>query len=74
MPKLSVLSGTDVVKALTGTGFFIDHQTGSHIIMRHEGKLVRTLSVPKHRELKLGTHRGIIKLADMTVEEFIKLL
>lgn len=33
-----------------------------------------TLSIPQHREVKPGTLRGILRAAEMTVEEFIELL
>ncbi len=74
MPKLPVLSGKKVAKALSRVGFLVDHQTGSHIIMRCEGKSTLTVSVPNHRELKPGTLRGIIRQAGLTVEEFVGLL
>ncbi|MHB1708579.1 MAG: type II toxin-antitoxin system HicA family toxin [Thermoplasmataceae archaeon] len=74
MPKLPVISGIKAVKALTRAGFFIDHQTGSHIIMRKEGNKPVTISVPKHKEMKMGTLRIMIKQAGLTVEEFLKLL
>jgi predicted RNA binding protein YcfA (HicA-like mRNA interferase family) len=32
------------------------------------------LSIPQHREVKPGTLRGIIRAAEMTVDEFLKLL
>ncbi|KAF5436713.1 hypothetical protein C5S35_07880 [Candidatus Methanophagaceae archaeon] len=33
-----------------------------------------TLSEPKHKELKRGTLRSLIKDAGLTVEEFVELL
>lgn len=39
--------------------------------MRHEGKPVRTVTIPRHKELKPGTLRPIIKQAGLTVEEFV---
>jgi len=32
VPKLPVVSGIKVVKALAKVGYDVDHQTGSHII------------------------------------------
>ncbi|MCW6158950.1 MAG: type II toxin-antitoxin system HicA family toxin [Thermoplasmatales archaeon] len=74
MPKLPVVSGSEVVKALTKIGFFIDHQTGSHVIMRRDGEKVLTITVPQHRELKKGTLRAIIRQSGLTAEEFENLL
>lgn len=36
MPKLPVVSGQDVVRALTRAGFEVHHQKGSHIILNRE--------------------------------------
>ncbi|AKA49454.1 hypothetical protein IX51_10490 [uncultured archaeon] len=72
MPNLPVLSGTDVIKALSKAGFVFDHQTGSHItLVNSEGKKI---TVPNHKELGPGILRAIIKQAGLTVDEFIRLL
>jgi len=64
----------DVVKALTKIGYEIDHQTGSHMILRHREPPHRRLTVPRHSELAKGTLRAIIREAGLTVEEFLKLV
>jgi len=46
---------------------------GSHVVLRKEGSKL-TLSVPKHKELRPGLLRKLIKDAGITIEEFIKLL
>ncbi|MEM2584751.1 MAG: type II toxin-antitoxin system HicA family toxin [Thermoproteota archaeon] len=74
MSKLPVVSGMDVVKALSKIGYEVDHQTGSHIILRHREKPHRRLTVLKRKEIAKGTLRAIIRQAGLTVEEFIKLL
>jgi predicted RNA binding protein YcfA (HicA-like mRNA interferase family) len=74
VPKLPVVSGTKVVKALAKVGYRADHQTGSHIILRHEEEPHRRLTVPNHKEVARGTLRAIIGDAGLTVEEFIELL
>lgn len=74
MSKLPILSGRDVVKALSKIGYKIDHQTGSHIILRHEKPPHRRITVPDHKEIAEGTLRAIIKQAGLTIEEFIQLL
>lgn len=48
MPKLPVISGIKVVKALAKLGYEIDHQTGSHMILRHKEEPHRRLTVPNH--------------------------
>jgi len=64
----------DVVKALSKIGYEIDHQTGSHMILRQREPPHRRLTVPRHRELAKGTLRAIIREAGLTVEEFLGLL
>lgn len=48
----------------------MDHQTGSHIILRQFHLPHRRLTVPDHAELAKGTLRSIIRQAGLTVEEF----
>lgn len=74
MPKLPVISGIEAVKALSKIGYEVDHQTGSHIILRQNKYPHRRLTVPNHKEIAKGTLRGLIKQAGLTVEEFIEFL
>jgi predicted RNA binding protein YcfA (HicA-like mRNA interferase family) len=74
MPKLPVVSGKDTVKALSKIGYDVDHQTGSHIILRQRKYPHRRLTVPNHKEVAKGTLRGLIKQAGLTLEEFTELL
>lgn len=71
MPKLPRLSAAAVVRALEQLGFEAVRQAGSHVVMR-EGS--RGCVVPLHRELKVGTLAGILRQADVTVEELIEQL
>lgn len=73
MPKLPIISGMEAIKAFSRAGWMPHRQVGSHVVLRKEGSKV-TLSVPKHRELKPGLLRGLIKAAGLTVEEFEKLM
>jgi predicted RNA binding protein YcfA (HicA-like mRNA interferase family) len=63
-----------VVKALAKIGYDVDHQTGSHMILRQKEPPHRRLTVPNHPELAKGTLRAIIRQTGLTVEEFIELL
>lgn len=74
MAKLPVVSGIDVVKALAKIGYEVDHQAGSHMILRQRETPHRRITVPRHREIVKGTLRAIIREAGLTVEEFVKLL
>jgi len=72
--KLQLISGREAVQAFQKVGYEIDHQTGSHIILRHINSPHRRLSVPNHKTLAKGTLRALIRQAGLTVEEFNKLL
>ena len=74
MSKLPVLSGQELCKTLKKIGYLIDHQTGSHIILRNENPPHRRLTVPNHQEVAKGTLRTIIRQAGLTVEELINLI
>jgi len=71
--KLPVVSGIKVVKALTKVGYELDHQTGSHMILRKREPPHLRITVPNHKEIAKGTLRAIIKQAGLTREEFLKL-
>lgn len=74
MPKLPVVSGVEVAKALAKIGYEVDHQTGSHLILRQKEYPHRRITVPMHREVAKGTLRAIIRQAGLTVEEFMELV
>ena len=73
MPKLPIISGTEVVKALKKVGYEIDHQTGSHMIYKHPDG--RKTTIPSHgkEEIGPGLLNKIIKHdLKLTREEFMK--
>ncbi len=74
MPDLPLLSGKKVIKVLIKHfDFLVVSQKGSHIKLRKkiESRIVTTI-VPNHKELARGTLRGILELAEVTTEDFIK--
>ncbi|HEY4580954.1 MAG TPA: type II toxin-antitoxin system HicA family toxin [Candidatus Acidoferrales bacterium] len=62
------------MKVFVRAGFVVDHQTGSHTTLYHTKDPRKMLSVPRHRVLKTGTLRTLIRLSGMTVEQFLELL
>ncbi len=74
MSKLPIVSSVKVVKAMLKLGYEVDHQTGSHIILRQKEYPYRRLTVPNHREIAKGTLRSIIRQSGLTLDEFIELL
>ncbi len=68
MQKLKKISGRDCVKILCNKfGFSVVRQRGSHIILRKDS--VGTV-VPNHKELKIGTLKGVLELAEVKEEDF----
>ena len=76
MSGLPVISGREVVRALTKAGFVVDRIAGSHHVMVFPGDPTRTVTVPVHagRDLKPGTLRSIIRQTRLTIEEFSEFL
>ena len=74
MPK--TLSGKEVIKILCREfGFYFVSQKGSHVKLRRRvrGQEITTI-VPLHKELALGTLRGVLNLAQVNEEDFWKKL
>ena len=74
MPHHKPVSGDLTIKILCNKfGFTVSGQTGSHVRlskMTPNGK-VGTV-VPNHEELKLGTLKGVLKLAKVDVDDFYR--
>ncbi|NES21969.1 MAG: type II toxin-antitoxin system HicA family toxin [Symploca sp. SIO3E6] len=75
MPKMPRISSREAIRALERLGFEQVRQTGSHVVMKKETEEGEVgCVVPVHRELKVGTLSGILKQAQVTVEELIESL
>ena len=72
MTRLPVLSGREVVKALSQIGYYVRDQKGSHVHLRHPER--PPLTIPMYQEVARGTLRAIIRDAGLTMEEFLDLL
>lgn len=71
MPKLPVIAGDELSKALLKAGFQIIRQRGSHVsLAKGSYKTV----VPLHPELAKGTLLGILKQCGLSREDLIQLL
>lgn len=75
MSGLPIISGREAVTALARIGYEVVRQKGSHMRLRHPTDPARLpLSVPDHRELKVGLLRAIIRDAGLSPEQFRALL
>lgn len=73
MPKLHRVSGKEAIRALERLGFVQVRQRGSHVILKRqtpEGEV--GCVVPLHREVAVGTLRGILRQARVTPDEFME--
>jgi predicted RNA binding protein YcfA (HicA-like mRNA interferase family) len=73
MPKLHKVSGEVAIRTLEKCGFKKIRQRGSHVILKKqtsEGEI--GCVVPMHKALAVGTLRGILKQARLSVDEFVK--
>lgn len=68
-----VVSGQRLIKALETEGWKVARQRGSHVRLKKAGQRL-ALVVPLHKELRKGTLAGILRDADMSVEDFRRLL
>ena len=68
MPKLPRVSGAEAIRALQRLGFEQVRQRGSHVVMRRGAT---GCVVPMHAELKVGTLAGLLRQAEVTLEDFI---
>jgi len=74
MPKLLRISGEETIRRLERLGFQQIRQRGSHVILK---KIIDDEEigcvVPLHKELAIGTLRGILKQAKVSPSEFTDL-
>jgi predicted RNA binding protein YcfA (HicA-like mRNA interferase family) len=74
MPKLPRTTSRKVLVTLCRLGFYIHHQTGSHVNLRHRSKNIHVV-IPRHsKELSLKTLKSILAQAELTAEEFKEVL
>jgi predicted RNA binding protein YcfA (HicA-like mRNA interferase family) len=75
MPKLPAISGSKAIKCFEKIGYQVVRQKGSHIRLRHKSDNARQpLTIPNHKTLGKGLIRKLLRDAELTVQEFAKLL
>jgi predicted RNA binding protein YcfA (HicA-like mRNA interferase family) len=67
------VSAEEAVRAFGSLGWEVDRQRSTHIAMGKPGEWV-TLSIPNHKEIARGSLRKLIRLAGLTVGEFVQAL
>jgi len=72
MTRLAILSGRAIIKALAKVGYGEDRQRGSHIRLVCPGKT--SIIVPNYKVVGRGLLKKILRDADLSADEFMKLL
>jgi predicted RNA binding protein YcfA (HicA-like mRNA interferase family) len=74
MPKIPPLNGHEVLRILLKAGFYVHHQSGSHARLFHNVRSDLRVTIPIHnKELPDKTLQHILKQADVSKEEFLRL-
>jgi predicted RNA binding protein YcfA (HicA-like mRNA interferase family) len=69
-PKLPVVSGEQLIRALGKFGYIVVRQKGSHVRLRHATDAKRQpVTVPLHDEIAPGTLRRILRDVTVSVEQ-----
>ncbi|TKJ39566.1 MAG: hypothetical protein CEE38_02260 [Planctomycetes bacterium B3_Pla] len=75
MPKLPVISGSRAIKCFEKIGYQVIRQRGSHVRMRHKtDSAKKPLTIPRHKTLGKGLVRKLLRDAELSIGEFLKLL
>ncbi|GAI18998.1 unnamed protein product, partial [marine sediment metagenome] len=72
--RLPRLTGSEAVRALQKADFEIVRQRGSHVYMRHTDGRATVVPVHKGEDLGSGILSKILRDAELSRQEFLKLL
>ncbi len=74
MSRLPSLDGEQIVKALGKAGFQVLRRKGSHVYLKHPDGRATVVPMHKGESIGRGLLRKIIQDAELSREEFLKLL
>ena len=74
MPKIPPIKAKKLIKIFLKLNFFIHHQTGSHIQLRHNTKANLRVTIPRHDRFELppSVLLSILKQSEITKDELLK--
>jgi predicted RNA binding protein YcfA (HicA-like mRNA interferase family) len=74
-PKLPVVSGEELIRALEKFGYVRVRQKGSHVRLYHSTDTQRVpVTIPLHAEVAFGTLKRILRDTRLTAEQLISVL
>ncbi len=74
MSKFPALRGKAVVAILKKSGFVVDRQKGSHVLLKHPDGRVTVVPVHTGESIGPGLLSKILKDVEMTKEDFLKII
>ena len=74
MARLPTVTSRQMIQALQRAGFEVDHQTGSHLVLRRASDGQRVVVPIHNRDLGRGLTLQIVKSAGLSRDEFVDLL
>lgn len=76
MSRLPALKPKEVLRALVRAGFFVEHQRGSHVRLRHPFKRHLRVTIPYHARFDLppSVVHSIINQTEFSRDEFLDFL
>ena len=75
MARLPQVTGKRLIQALETLRWFVHHQKGSHVVLKHPDRPDRRIVIPCHpKPLKKGTLSAILRDAGLTADQLRKLL
>ncbi len=73
-PRLPVLKGHEVIRALEKAGFQVVRQKGSHVRLKHKDGRAVTVPVHAGEDLDRGLLKKILREARLSEDEFLRCL
>lgn len=75
-PRLPLVTGRDMIRALQKAGFAVVRVSGSHHRLVHPEDALRAVTVPVHgsKPLKRGTLQSILRQSGITPEDLLDIL
>lgn len=71
---LPILKAKEVIRVLKQAGFYVHHQSGSHVQLKHKTKTYLRVTFPYHnKDLPKPIVHSILKQAEISLQEFNKL-
>lgn len=72
MPKISPLKAKRIIKIFLKEGFYIHHQSGNHVHLRHFSKKYLRVTIPRHDKFDLPPFvaNSIISQAEIREKSF----